>query len=175
MNGNCHFIYGAAVGSMAAMNSEKLSYILPNITNTPETATLFILGGLIGGIFPDIDNPTSYMGKLSAPIATLIGFINEKLGKTGYNHRGILHDPTVYIAGLILSYFFMTPLVGFFLGCLSHIFLDMFNPKGVPFLFFKKISLAKFKSGEIGSIIFTWICIVVAVSIGIAFKYLIGV
>ena len=104
MNGNCHFVYGATVGSMVALNIDKISMVLPHIAYSPETATLFVLGGLLGGIFPDIDNPSSYIGKLAAPISTLIGAINKKLGKVGANHRGILHDPIIYIIGLVLSY-----------------------------------------------------------------------
>ena len=48
MNGNCHFVYGAAVGSMVALNLNTISTILPNISNNNDTITLFILGGLIG-------------------------------------------------------------------------------------------------------------------------------
>lgn len=173
MNGNCHFVYGASVGSMIALNMASVSNVLPHITTSPETATLFVLGGLIGGIFPDIDNPGSYMGRLSAPISTVIGKINEKLGKTGSNHRGILHDPTVYLAGLILSYFFFSPLIGFFIGCLSHIFLDMFNPKGVPCLLCRRISIGKFNSGDTSSVVFTWVCVVITLALGIAVKCLI--
>lgn len=172
MNGNCHFVYGAAIGSMAALNIDNLATVLPNVSNSPETATLFVLGGLIGGIFPDIDNPSSYMGKLSAPISTIIGEINELLGKTGANHRGILHDPTIYLIGIVLSYMFFPPLIGFFIGCLSHIFLDMFNPKGVPCLLLHRISLGKFKSGEIGSIIFTWVCVFISLALGITTRIL---
>jgi len=172
MNGNCHFVYGAAVGIAFTMNLDKVSTILPHVTNTPETATLFILGGLIGGIFPDIDNPSSYMGKLSAPVSTVIGFVNEKLGKTGANHRGILHDPLVYLVGLILSYFFFPPLIGFFIGCLSHLFLDMFNPKGIPFFIFKRVHLGNFNSGEPGSIIFTWVCVFLSIVIGCLIKFI---
>ena len=171
MNGNCHFIYGAAVGSMVAMNLDTISTILPQITNTQETATLFVLGGLIGGIFPDIDNPSSHMGKLSAPISTIIGVINKKFGKVGANHRGILHDPIVYVIGLVLSYVFIPSLLGLFIGCLSHLFLDMFNPKGIPFFIFKKVSLGRFDSGSIGSIVFTWICVFVCMALGMIMKY----
>lgn len=171
MNGNCHFIYGAAVGSALALNLDKISSII-SISNSSETATLFILGGLVGGIFPDIDNPNSYMGHLSVPISTLIGKVNEKLGKVGSNHRGILHDPIVYLAGLVLSYFFFPPLLGFFIGCISHIFLDMFNPKGVPFLFVHRIRLGKINSGDPNSIAFTWICVVLCIGIGILVKCL---
>ena len=171
MNGNCHFVFGAAVGSMVALNMNTLSTILPNITVSSETATLFVLGGLVGGIFPDIDNPSSHMGKLSAPLSTAIGFINKLLGKVGANHRGILHDPTVYIVGLILSYIFCPALVGFFVGCMSHIFLDMFNPKGVPCILFKRISLGNINSGSTASIIFTGFCIAIVVAIGFMIKF----
>ena len=123
MNGNCHFIYGATVGSMVALNLDKVATILPHITNTPETATLFVLGGLIGGIFPDIDNPSSYMGRLSAPVSTIIGVINRKLGKTGANHRGILHDPLIYLIGALISYIYLPSLIGFF----SPILLDIIS------------------------------------------------
>ena len=171
MNGNCHFIYGAAVGSALALNLDKISSIT-SINNSPETATLFILGGLVGGIFPDIDNPNSYMGHLSAPISTIIGEINEKLGKVGSNHRGILHDPIVYLIGLVLSYFFFSPLIGLFIGCLSHIFLDMFNPKGVPCLFVHRIRLGNFNSVDFGSVLFTWVCVFIVVGLGLMAKFL---
>ena len=45
MNGNCHFIYGAAVGSALAINLDKISSVV-SISNSSETATLLILGGL---------------------------------------------------------------------------------------------------------------------------------
>ena len=34
MNGNCHFVFGATVGSMIALNIDSINTILPNITNT---------------------------------------------------------------------------------------------------------------------------------------------
>ena len=170
MNGNCHFVYGAAVGTALAANADKIATVLPAVTNTPETATLFILGGLIGGIFPDIDNPSSHMGQLAAPVSTIIGAINKKLGKVGSNHRGILHDPITYLIGLVLCYFFFPPMIGFFIGCLSHLFLDMFNAKGIPFFFIKRITLAKIESGSAASIVLTWLCIVFVIAIALIFK-----
>ena len=166
MNGNCHFMYGATVGAMVAINMGNIATVLPHITSSPETATLLVLGGLVGGIFPDIDNPSSFMGQLAAPVSTVIGAINKKMGKIGSNHRGILHDPITYIAGLILCYFFFPPMIGFFIGCLSHLFLDAFNPKGIPFFFIKKIRLAKIESGSMLSVGFTWACIIIALIIG---------
>lgn len=171
MNGNCHFVYGASVGSAVTMNLDKIATIIPNITNTPETATLFILGGLLGGIFPDIDNPGSHMGQLSAPVSTVIGAINKKLGKVGSNHRGILHDPITYLIGLVLCYFFFSPMIGFFIGCLSHLFLDLFNPKGIPFFLFRRVSIGKFDSGSTGSVVLTWAFVFLAVAIGCVVKF----
>lgn len=158
MNGNCHFVYGAALGTALALNVGAISSALENISPTPETATLLVLGGLIGGIFPDIDNPNSYVGKLTSPISGFLGKLGKTAGKTGKNHRGILHDPAVYIVGLILCYFYFTPLIGFFVGCLSHMFLDMFNPMGVPFLFgVTRLHLGSIPSGSKSGVIFTWV------------------
>lgn len=167
MNGNCHFVFGAALGSAFAMNTDKLEALLPNLTDTPETATLFVLGGLIGGIFPDIDNPVSYIGKLTVPVSTVIGKFGELTGKTGPMHRGVLHEPIVYITGLILSYLFCPSLVGLFLGCISHLYLDMFTPAGIPIFSVKHLRLAKIKSGSQASVVFTWLNVIAVVLIGL--------
>lgn len=173
MNGNCHFLFGAACGSMLALNTDKIAEVLPYITDTPETAALFVLGGLVGGILPDIDNPSSHIGKLSAPVSTAIGKIQKMSGRTDSRHRGFFHDPTIYLTGLVLSYLHCTQLVGLFTGCLTHIFLDMFNPSGVPFLFgAKKLRLAKLFSGSRESIILTWLCTAVVIVLGISLKLL---
>ena len=171
MNGNCHFIYGAAIGSMCALNINLINTYLPNITATYETGTLFVLGGVIGGIFPDIDNPKSHMGKLSSPVSSFIGMISGLFGKKGQHHRGILHDPIVYILGLVLSYLYFSPLVGFFLGCISHIFLDLFNPAGVPFMLgAKHLHLGKIASGSKESVLFTWFNVAFVLAMGVFLK-----
>ncbi len=168
MNGNCHFIFGATLGTAFAMNLDKLETVLPQLTNSSETATLFVLGGLIGGIFPDIDNPTSYIGKLTAPLSSVIGKFGELSGKVGPMHRGILHDPIVYFTGLVLSYIYCPSLVGLFLGCISHLYLDTFTPAGIPILFgAKRFRLAKIKSGSQQSVIFTWLNVFVVFLIGL--------
>ncbi len=165
MNGNCHFIYAGAVTGMIALNIDKLPL---GMENNSTTATLLILGGLIGGILPDIDNPNSYMGKLSVPVSTVIAKIGESFGKKGKYHRGIFHDPFIYILGLVLSYLFMKPLIGLFIGCLTHVFLDMFNPVGVPFMLgTKHLHLGKIYSGSKESVVFTWINVALVLCIGI--------
>lgn len=171
MNGNCHALFGAAVSTSIAINLHQISNLIPNISDAPEGITLMILGGIVGSIFPDIDNPTSYMGRLSSPVSNLIGTIGSLTGKTGSHHRGLLHDPAVYIIGLVLCYFYFTPLLGFFIGCLSHLFLDMFNPSGVPFLFgFKKrMRFMKIPSGSTQSVILTWVNVVMVIAFGILY------
>ena len=171
MNGNCNFVFGTALGTALAVNIERLSSAIPVISETPEMQTLFILGGVIGGIFPDIDNPTSYMGKLSAPVSTWIGNIGESFGKSGRNHRGLLHDPFVYLVGLMLSCYYCPAWCGFFVGCLSHLFLDMFNPAGVPFMLgTRHLHLGKITSGSRESVIFTWICTAFVLIAGVVIK-----
>ena len=172
MNGNCHFVFGAAVGTALSINMGLISSTLPNLISSPETTTLFILGGIMGGILPDIDNPVSYVGKLTVPLSTIIGKFGEATGNTGKNHRGILHDPIVYLTGLVLSYFYCPSLIGLFIGCLSHIFLDMFNPSGVPFLFgIKRIHLGKIYSGSKESVVFTWVCVFLTFAISFLFRF----
>ena len=162
MNGNCHFLFGATVG----VNIDSISEFLPRITNSPETVTLLVLGGLIGGVLPDIDNPSSHIGKLTVPVSTLIGKWGEMTGKTKSRHRGLLHDGIVYIFGLILSYMYLPSLIGLCVGCLSHLFLDMFNPAGVPFLFgVKHLRLAKIPSDSKGAVALTWFSIFGVVAI----------
>lgn len=171
MNGNCHFVFGAAVGTALSLNLDYISTALPNISDTPETITLFILGGLIGGILPDIDNPSSYVGKLTVPVSMMFASMGKVTGKTGKNHRGIMHDPIVYIAGLILSYLYCTPLVGLFIGCLSHLILDLFNPSGIPFLFgAAQLHLGKIPSGSKSSVAFTWVSVGLVLVLSIAAK-----
>lgn len=133
---------------------------------------LFVLGGLVGGVFPDIDNPTSYIGKLTVPISTGIGKVGAAFGKKDQRHRGIFHDAALYIAGLILSYLYLPSLVGFFVGCLSHIFLDLFNPSGVPLLFgVKHLRLGTIASGSKASVIFTWVNVALVLAAGVAFQF----
>ncbi len=158
MNGNCHFIFGASVGALA-------SGILQT---TPAETTLIISTCLIGSIFPDIDNPRSHFGQLTKPISTIIGKVQKWEGKKEYQHRGILHSLFLYVALLIVSYFFCPYLIGFFIGALSHLFLDMFNPSGVPVFLFKRIRLAKLpSSNEKGCLILSGIFTALVIGITI--------
>lgn len=161
MNGNCHFIFGTACVTMVALNAGA----------DTTTTTLLITSGLIGSIFPDIDNPNSHMGKLSVPLSTIICKCSSWLGKSGKEHRGIFHDIGIYIVGLVLCYFFFPQMIGFFVGAISHLILDCFNPSGIPFLFgVRNIHLGKIPSGSKRAIVFTWVFTVLVLTCGIVLK-----
>lgn len=173
MNGNCHFLFSSSVGLALALNMDKLSAVLPNITPSAETATLFVLGGLVGGVFPDTDNPVSYVGKLTYPISKYLGKFSSDASKTKeYNHhRGVLHDPSIYLVGLLVSYLFFSPLVGFFVGGITHIYLDLFNPSGVPFMLRRThLHLGDMPSGSKKAKIFTWVNALIVLLIGICLR-----
>jgi len=158
---------------MVAVNLDKLTAAGLNIDNNSATVTLLIMGGLIGGIFPDIDNPKSSMGFLTKPVSTILGKFSELTGKTGVNHRGIFHDFTLYVAGLILSYLYFPPMLGFFLGGISHLILDAFNPMGVPILFgIRTLRLGKIYATSKAAIAFTWLMTFLVIAAGVACKIL---
>lgn len=171
MNGNCHFLYATAVSGMVALNLEQVNHYLPNIENEPSMIALLLMGGIIGGVFPDIDNPKSHIGQLTKPVSTVIGKIGESVGKSGTHHRGIFHDFLIYAVGLVLSYFYCPYLLGFFIGVVTHLFLDMFNPMGVPVLFgVTKMHLGKIRSDSKSAIVLTYILTGLTLLIGIIIK-----
>lgn len=192
MNGNCHFLFSGTVNTMLAINMDKINYGLKEVIHflydndmnfiplmlevEPTTTALLVMGGLIGGIFPDIDNPDSYMGKMSMPVSKCIKKISEKFGKTGYRHRGIFHDISVYAVLSVLSYLFFPYLIGFFIGCFTHCLLDAFNPMGVPILFgIKTLRLGKLYSGSKGSIVFSYVATVLVLIVGLTTKFLLTI
>ena len=136
MNGNCHFINGIAVTTLISLNIDNIAKLTNTpINDKPAVITCLVLGGILGSIFPDIDNPKSNMGQLAKPVSTIIGAINKLTGRSDYDHRSIFHDIAFSVIGLTLSLLFFPYISGFFIGTLSHIFLDSFTPRGIPFIF----------------------------------------
>lgn len=174
MNGNCHFIFGSSVGFATAtlLSSSLINIDEKYISNLPLFTTCMVATCLIGSIFPDIDNPSSHMGQLAKPLSTLIGRVSALAGKKGSHHRGLFHDPFLYFLGLVLSIFCFLPMTGFFIGALSHLFLDCFNPSGIRMLGgYKWIRFAKIPSGSRESIILTWVFSVLCIITGICFLF----
>lgn len=136
MNGNCHFMFGTVTGISLSLIL-KLDF---------DESVLLTSTAMIGSIFPDIDAESSSIGSLTKPVSTVIYKLNSALGHAKERHRGIFHDLALWAGLLILSLYQFPVLKGFFIGGLSHLFLDMFNPAGIPVFFISRIRLAKIKA-----------------------------
>ncbi len=136
MEGKTHMLGGVSAGLLYAI----------------VTKTSFVSGGaalaataVVGSLFPDLDISTSMLGSKIKPVSCLA---NKILG-----HRTLFHSPVLYMGiyavsgGLIRRY----PLcwIGFLLGVVSHLFLDLLNHQGIPLFypFSKKFHLANLEYG----------------------------
>ncbi|XZQ54866.1 MAG: metal-dependent hydrolase [Arsenophonus sp.] len=120
------------------------SYILAyKLAITPElkygNCFHLLAGVLFGSILPDIDHPSSHLGRLfrfiSVPIFRLCG------------HRGFTHSLFAWLLIILIiiqfsnNYFLSNALIqSFLLGYFSHLVGDMLTTKGVYFLWPLKIS-----------------------------------
>lgn len=115
----------------------------PEQTLTLSTAIIAILANLIGGITPDIDQPTAPFWR-NLPIGKYFGKVFDKL--LG-GHRFLTHS----LVGLLLFGFaahwllvFLHPIMphvnadlvwrAFMIGMISHLVMDTFTKEGVPWL-----------------------------------------
>jgi inner membrane protein len=120
------------------------------------TAFVAVFANLIGGIAPDIDQPTAPFWR-NLPVGSYFGRL---FGNLIGGHRFITHSILgVIIAGYLtnLLLFFLQPIMpnvdiglvwwAFMIGLVSHLVMDMFTKEGVPlFLPFPfKIGLPPFK------------------------------
>lgn len=103
----------------------------------PEFFVPTVACGFLGALLPDIDLPTSTIGKITYPIAWLI---NKFFG-----HRTITHDPILWIPiGIFLLWkFHYAWVAGLVIGYWGHLFLDSFTAGGIPILWI----LRKYKKG----------------------------
>ena len=107
------------------------------------TLLLSVLANLIGGIFPDVDQPTAPFWR-NLPIGNIFG---KLFGKLAGGHRFITHS----VLGVVLFGFavralltFLSPLLGhtntgyvwwaFMIGMVSHLFMDCLTKEGIPLL-----------------------------------------
>lgn len=130
-----------AVAALTAL--EVVYFALPLQTMSLATILVALLANQIGGLAPDIDQPTAPFWR-SLPIGGPIGKIVDKL--LG-GHRFLTHS----LIGLglfgILSHYvliFLQPIMpiidsnlvwfAFMIGMISHLIIDTFTKEGVPWL-----------------------------------------
>jgi membrane-bound metal-dependent hydrolase YbcI (DUF457 family) len=84
-----------------------------------------ILSGL-GSVLPDVDSKNSMINKL------IHSYSNNRYLK----HRGIMHSLTVPLIIYLVYFAFLRNnlILPFIVGYISHLFLDMLTPLGVPLL-----------------------------------------
>lgn len=119
---------------------------------------VFIAGSVAGSLFPDIDHKGSYLGRRARIASTITSSV--------FGHRGAFHSP-FFIGGLTFLLYMLSRLfvvsslikyifIGFYVGNLSHIFLDMLTVSGVPIFYplsKKKVSLVGVKTGGTGELV----------------------
>lgn len=109
MRWSTHFVAGLAAGMLI----------------TTEPVAVIVSG--VSALLPDIDTPTSKVGRASPVISTIINIT--------FGHRGLFHS--LLAAGLIyllVSKFFPAYSIYCLVGYLSHLLLDCLTPSGVPLL-----------------------------------------
>jgi len=93
---------------------------------------LFLIIFTLAGILPDIDHSKSWIGRKVKLLSWLINFV--------FGHRKLIHSMffAIFLA-IIIKLFFNDYYIPFFLGYLSHLFLDALTKQGVrvfyPFKF----------------------------------------
>lgn len=160
----------ARTHDLAALNALAIIALLsPGGTVTLGTALIALLANQIGGIAPDIDQPTAPLWR-NLPIFRVFGkFTGKLLG----GHRFLSHS----ILGVVLFGFlskallaFIHPIMpridtsvvwwAFMIGLVSHLVMDTLTKEGVPWLLplpwkiglppFKKLRITTGKFGEKG-------------------------
>ena len=134
----------ARTHDLAAITALGVAVLIAPVQSlTLSTALLAILANQIGGIVPDIDQPTAPFWR-NLPIGRFIGKVFDKfLG----GHRYISHSLLGLVvfgvlANLLLR--FLHPVMphvniqlvwyAFLIGVASHLVMDMFTKEGIPLL-----------------------------------------
>lgn len=134
----------ARTHDLAAITALGLATLIEPVQSlTLSTALVAILANQIGGIVPDIDQPTAPFWR-NLPIGGVVGrFIDKLLG----GHRFLSHSMLgVIVFGFLTNALLhaLQPLMphvnislvwhAFMIGLLSHLAMDTFTKEGVPWL-----------------------------------------
>jgi inner membrane protein len=134
----------ARTHDLAAVTALGVVFLLmPPSALSLSTAIVAILANLIGGIAPDIDQPTAPLWR-NLPVGRYFGRI---FGVLLGGHRFLTHSLIgVVLIGFLASALltFLDPIMGsvnseivwwaFMIGMVSHLVMDTFTKEGVPWL-----------------------------------------
>lgn len=134
----------ARTHDLAAITALGIVFVLrPLETITLSTVIVAVLANLIGGITPDIDQPTAPLWR-NLPIGKYFG---RMFGMLNGGHRFLTHSLIgLWLFGFAAHWFLQLvhPITGsvdldlvwraFMLGMLSHLIMDTFTKEGVPWL-----------------------------------------
>jgi inner membrane protein len=136
MTGRTHDLASITALGVVFVLSGPMTVSLP-------TALAAVFANLIGGITPDIDQPTAPFWR-NLPIGNIFGrmFARMSGGHRFFTHSIIGVVAIGYVARLFLG--FLSPILGnidtglvwwsFMIGVASHLVMDMFTKEGVPLL-----------------------------------------
>lgn len=136
MTGRTHDLAAAT-----ALGAALIIYPLPNITLA--TALIAVLANQIGGLTPDVDQPTAPFWR-NLPIGGLFGRFTDKIlgGHRFLTHSLIGVALICWLAHWLLV--FLHPIMpkvditlvwyAFVIGIVSHLVMDTFTKEGVPWL-----------------------------------------
>lgn len=141
MLGKTHIAFALALSTLGAVGFSMLTHTPLNVKDL----SVFYGAVTLGALFPDIDEPSSTLGKKTLGISNAI--------KVLFGHRGLTHS-IAFIVGIGVLLLFLSafsaeilreiPLLnldeevleifmfGFLLGCVLHLMGDMLTPSGVP-------------------------------------------
>lgn len=144
-----------------------LSYVL--VTTPPDkislaTALVAFTANMVGGLAPDLDQPTaklwhdirggSILGKIISPLMGGHRFISHSL--IGLILGGIIARVILDMMGTVLLVDMHIVWWAFMIGMISHLIMDFFTHEGVPLLFpipikfgFPPLSFLRMKTGGI--------------------------
>jgi inner membrane protein len=115
-------IYGA---NMMRWPTHFVAGLAAGLLVTTEPAALIVSG--VSALIPDIDIPTSKVGRASPVVSTIVNI--------AFGHRGLFHSLLATgLAYLLVLKLFPAYSIYFLVGYLSHLMLDCLTPAGVPLL-----------------------------------------
>lgn len=141
-----HFAGGALLALVVIQHTDHVP---------PEQVVPFAVAAMIGSVAPDIDHKNSFISNRLKPFGFLV--------RRTTTHRGATHSPLIISLFSLLIYYGLelagfsshaySITLGFFIGAISHVLLDMLNTQGVPLLFpipkAKRFRLARILTGGV--------------------------